>query len=181
MNLNIVPLKFSNDPLLRKLKERLSLYFESVNIFYTPVNIEPAYNQLRRQYHSTKILESIIKSNPESDGLFLVLTDMDLFVPVLTHVFGEAQLNGKFSIVSVCRLYEEFYTAESDPKLLLSRSIKEILHEIGHNFGLYHCKNWECVMHASNSVEDIDIKGSVYCEECSAILKAKNLPLPSVL
>ncbi|MGV8019043.1 MAG: archaemetzincin family Zn-dependent metalloprotease [Ignavibacteria bacterium] len=179
MNLNIVPLKFSNNPLLRKLTERLSIYFDEIKIFYTPVNIEPAYNPARRQYHSTKILESIIKSNPEESGLYLILTELDLFVPVLTHVFGEAQLKGRFSIVSVCRLYEEFYTAESNPKLVLNRSIKEALHEIGHNLGLYHCRNWECIMHSSNNVEEIDTKGLFYCKECSEILKSSGIKHPT--
>jgi archaemetzincin len=175
MKLNIVPLKFSNDPLLRKLTENLSLFFREIDIFYTLIDIEKSYSPERRQYYSTKILESVIKSNPEPEGYILILTELDLFVPVLTHVFGEAQLNGRFSIVSVCRLYEEFYTAESDHKIVLQRSIKEVLHEIGHNFGLLHCKNWECVMHASNNVENIDIKGNTYCEECFGLLKSKNI------
>jgi len=173
MKLNIVPLKFSNDPLLRKLTERLSIVFNDINIFYTPINIEKSYSPERRQYNSTKILESVIKANPEPEGLMLILTELDLFVPVLTHVFGEAQLNGRFSIVSICRLYEEFYTSESDMRLVLQRSYKEIMHEIGHNFGLYHCQNWECVMHSSNNVENIDIKGGYFCSDCSKLLISK--------
>lgn len=173
MVLNIIPLKFSNDSLLKKLIFRLSVLFDDIKIAYALIDIEKSYSDLRKQYHSTLILESIIKSNPDMDGNVLILTEMDLFVPVLTHVFGEAQLNGKYSIVSVCRLYEEFYTLESDSRLISDRSYKEILHELGHNFGLVHCKDWDCVMHVSNSVEEIDIKGNYYCVSCQKKIRRK--------
>jgi len=173
MVLNIIPLKFSNDSLLKKLIFRLSVLFDDIKIAYALIDIEKSYSDLRKQYHSTLILESIIKSNPDMDGHVLILTEMDLFVPVLTHVFGEAQLNGKYSIVSVCRLYEEFYTLESDSRLISDRSYKEILHELGHNFGLVHCKDWDCVMHVSNSVEEIDIKGNYYCVSCQKKIRRK--------
>jgi archaemetzincin len=173
MVLNIIPLKFSNDSLLKKLIFRLSVLFDDIKIAYALIDIEKSYSDMRKQYHSTLILESIIKSNPDMDGNVLILTEMDLFVPVLTHVFGEAQLNGKYSIVSVCRLYEEFYTLESDSRLISDRSYKEILHELGHNFGLVHCKDWDCVMHVSNSVEEIDIKGNYYCVSCQKKIRRK--------
>jgi archaemetzincin len=92
---------------------------------------------------------------------------------VLTFLFGEAQLDGKHSVVSVCRLHEEFYSGTSDFNLLLDRTVKEVLHEIGHNFGLIHCLDWDCVMHSSNSVEEVDIKGSEYCKKCRSILLPK--------
>ena len=173
MVLNIIPLKFSNERLLKKLILRLSVLFDDIRISYTLIDIEKSYSDQRKQYYSTVILESVIKSNPDLEGNVLILTEMDLFVPVLTHVFGEAQLNGKFSIVSVCRLYEEFYTSESDSRLVSDRSYKEILHELGHNFGLVHCRDWECVMHVSNSVEEIDIKGNYYCVSCQKKIKRK--------
>ena len=36
-----------------------------------------------------------------------------------------------------------------------------------HNFGLKHCLNWDCVMHASLSIEEVDIKGNQYCKTCA--------------
>jgi archaemetzincin len=136
-------------------------------------DIEHSFSAQRRQYYSTKVIESVKKSNPVSDGFVLILTEMDLFVPVLTHIFGEAELNGRYSIVSVCRLYEEFYTSESEPSLVLERSYKEIIHELGHNIGLKHCKDWMCVMHSSSGIEEVDIKGSIFCEECHSLVKYK--------
>jgi archaemetzincin len=35
------------------------------------------------------------------------------------------------------------------------RLVKEAVHELGHAFGLNHCENIECVMHFSNSLQNI--------------------------
>jgi archaemetzincin len=111
---------------------------------------------------------------PQINGKILMLTELDIYVPVLTFLFGEAQLNGKISIVSVCRLHEEFYSGITNNELLFERTEKEVLHELGHNYGLIHCRDWDCVMHSSNSVEEVDIKGHTYCNNCRTLL-GKNL------
>ncbi len=177
MKFNIAPLGFSNDPLLRKLILTLSPLFQDIKVFYPLIDVEMAYSLERRQYNSTKILEQVIRNEPSSDAYMMILTELDLFVPVLTHIFGEAQLKGNHSIVSICRLYEEFYTSESNPELLFERAMKEILHELGHNFGLIHCIDWDCVMHVSNAVEEIDIKGRYYCSFCLNELKENSIPI----
>ena len=151
----------------------MKFVFEKVNVLNALIEIGQSYSAQRRQYYSTKIIEAVKNSNPVSEGFVLILTEMDLFVPVLTHIYGEAELNGRYSIVSVCRLYEEFYTSESNPSLLVERSYKEIIHELGHNIGLKHCKDWKCVMHSSSGIEEVDIKGSIFCEDCHSLVKQK--------
>lgn len=173
MELTILPLKFKNEQLLNDLLFRLRFVFEKVDLFNTLIDIDHTYSAQRRQYYSTKIIESVKKANPVQEGFVLILTDMDLFVPVLTHIYGEAELNGRYSIVSVCRLHEEFYTSESNPALLLERSYKEIIHELGHNVGLKHCKDWKCVMHSSSGIEEVDIKGNLFCVNCHSLAKVK--------
>jgi archaemetzincin len=171
MVLTILPLKFSNEPLLNDLLIRLRLVFDKVEVMYTLIDIEHTYSAQRRQFYSTKIIETVKNANPVSDGFVLILTDMDLFVPVLTHIFGEAELEGRYSIVSLCRLHEEFYTSETSHSLLLERSYKEIIHELGHNVGLRHCKDWKCVMHSSSGIEEVDIKGYLFCADCHILAK----------
>jgi archaemetzincin len=39
----------------------------------------------------------------------LGVTDCELFVPVLTFVFGEVQLDGNCAVVSMAHLGDEFY------------------------------------------------------------------------
>jgi archaemetzincin len=160
--------------LLSSLKEQLIPVFNVVEIVNLDININETYSKEREQYFSTQVIAEALKRTGELKGKVVILTDVDLYIPVLTFVFGEAQLNGKHSVISVCRLHEEFYSERTDETLLKERTLKEILHELGHNFGLKHCVNWDCVMHSSTSIEEVDIKGNSYCNNC----RSKILFLP---
>jgi archaemetzincin len=98
------------------------------------------------------------------------VTEVDLYVPVLTFVFGEAQLADGGAVVSVHRLRQEFYGLPADPELLRWRMLKEALHELGHTYGLRHCPDYTCVMSASNGVERIDLKSADFCAACAQAL-----------
>ena len=125
-----------------------------------------AYNPQRGQYWSTAILERLAGT---ADGTHRLLgvAPVDLFVPVLTFVFGEAQLTGVCAVVSYSRLSEEAYGLPAHPELVAERLLKEAVHELGHTFGLRHCDDWRCVMASSHSVERLDTKTSNFCERCA--------------
>jgi archaemetzincin len=72
--------------------------------------------------------------------------------------------------MSVFRLHQRFYGLPEDERLFYERCEKEALHELGHTFGLVHCKLYECVMHYSNSIEQVDLKHSRFCPSCSALM-----------
>jgi archaemetzincin len=137
----------------------------SCRVIVDPIDGAFAYDAARGQHHSTSILRFLANSPSLPDAKHLAVTASDLFVPVLTFVFGEAQLAGRGAVVSVCRLREEFYGLPPDPELLRERLLTEALHELGHTFGLRHCDDWRCAMASSHSVERIDLKGA-YCESC---------------
>jgi len=120
----------------------------------------------RRQYHSTAILRAMLPRVPDPEVRLLGVTELDLFVPVLTFVFGEAQLGGACSLVSRCRLREEFYGLPSNVALTGERLFKEALHELGHTFGLRHCPDWQCAMASTHAVERLDLKQAAYCASC---------------
>jgi len=124
-----------------------------------------AFDDRRMQYHSTAILKQLAEGRDNSRRV-LGVTPGDLYVPVLTFVFGEAQLEGNSAVVSVRRLHEEFYGLPPNPALLNERLAKLALHELGHTFGLRHCEDWSCVMASTHSVERLDIKSAEYCEAC---------------
>lgn len=167
MKIYLAPVKFSNKAFLERLIRDLKNVFPvSVEIMDLFLDLADSYSTERKQYYSTKILETAIENTGRTEGKILIITEMDLYVPVLTFVFGEAQLNGKHSVLSACRLHEEFYTGRTNNELFYERLLKETLHELGHNFGLLHCLDWDCVMHSSNSIEEVDIKGSAYCNHC---------------
>lgn len=119
----------------------------------------------RNQHHSTAIIEKMMAVDAAGHGLVGV-TPHDLYIPILTFVFGEAQLGGTCAIVSYHRLTQEFYGLPSDPELLTERLVKEAIHEYGHTLGLTHCDDYECVMASSYAVEWLDLKSSALCPDC---------------
>lgn len=140
-----------------------------------PQSIDPrdAFNAPRRQYNSTQILAKLLESGDNSAGKLLGVADVDLFIPVLTFVFGEAQLSNRAALMSVHRLRQQFYGLPEDERLFYERCEKEAVHELGHSFGLVHCRNFECVMHFSNSIEQVDLKTNEFCRDCSGILSSR--------
>jgi archaemetzincin len=171
MNLYLAPVAFSNRQLLDKITESLKMTFNTyVGKISLSIDTDSLYSYDRRQYYSTGFIEQSASQTGHISGKIILMTELDIYVPVLTFLFGEAQLNGKHSIVSVFRLHEEFYSGETNNELLFERTIKEVYHELGHNFGLIHCHDWDCVMHSSNSVEEVDIKGNSYCKRCFGLL-----------
>ena len=123
-----------------------------------------AFDARRQQHSSTRILQWLVERRPEHAQKVLALTDVDLFIPILTFVFGEAQLDGTAAIVSTARLRTNHGT--SNLRLLTTRLAKECVHELGHTFGLIHCHQPGCVMTRSVSVLDVDAKTASFCEEC---------------
>lgn len=134
---------------------------------------EQAFDSKRNQYSSTQILKNILELTPRDAIKIIGITDIDLYIPILTFVFGQAQLNGKAALVSVCRLRQEYYGLSSNNNILLERIGKEVIHELGHTFGMLHCWDTRCVMHFSNSIREIDAKGDTFCSACSKVLSSK--------
>ena len=141
-------------------------------IFRSPCQIRPevfdpsfALDASRQQYYSTAILQRLERAS-DPDARVLGVTAFDLYVPVLTFVFGEAQLDGNCAIVSTARLSDEFYGLPPQSELMRERLVKEAAHELGHTFGLRHCQDWRCVMSSSHGVELLDVKSADFCPSC---------------
>jgi archaemetzincin len=169
-----LPLRFSDKNLLN------SLTFALENSFKIPVvmspnsfSLEEGMDLVRGQFNSTWILSQLLKSETEESCKILGVTSVDLFVPVLTFVFGEAQLDGKAAVVSSFRLRDELYGLPKNPEKLKARLEKEAVHELGHTFGLIHCQDSRCVMYTSTYAEEIDFKSREFCSNCSSILEKK--------
>lgn len=139
-----------------------------------PLKVEAhaAYNQTRRQYHSTQLLRQLHDLREARGPKILGVTELDLFIPIFTFVFGEAQVAGSCAVMSAHRLHQEFYGLPADRKLWLTRAEKEATHELGHAFGLTHCRSFDCVMRFSNSVDDVDVRPSEFCNVCGIKLQA---------
>lgn len=130
-----------------------------------------AFHPERGQYHSTLILETLARVGG-GEEIIVGVTALDLFIPILTFVFGEAQLGGHVAIVSYHRLLQPFYGLPPDHRLTTDRIVKGAVHEIGHTLGLTHCDDYDCVMAASHSVEWLDLKGASLCANCRALMNS---------
>lgn len=175
MNLSVAPVEIKNQELINTILEETKNSFNiNTSLIKLKFNIDELFSPDRKQYFSTGFINQAVEQTQNIDGKVLIVTELDIFVPVLTFLFGEAQLHGKHSIVSFCRLHEEFYSEKENKKLFFERALKEVYHELGHNYGLIHCFDWDCVMHSSNSVEEVDIKGNYYCGKCISEIESLN-------
>ena len=147
---------------------------DSVNsIFHCPVEVGAgfnalahAYNPERQQYLSSELIASLKVLGRERNERVVGITDVDLYAPGLNFVFGEADIASGTTIISLCRLRQEYYGLTPDKNLFLERATKEVVHELGHTFALEHCPNAKCVMHFSNSLADTDWKEVNFCNKC---------------
>lgn len=132
--------------------------------------VDFAHDAGRRQYSSIAVLEMLLRLMPDDAAKLLAVTDRDLFVPVLTFVFGQAQLGGKTAVFSLARLRQEFYGLAPNRELVEERAAKEALHETGHMFGLVHCTDRSCAMSLATNVRQVDSKQAALCAPCRAHL-----------
>jgi archaemetzincin len=164
----IVPIWQRENHNLEFLRVRISEVFKKKTVIYDSkkIDLNGTYNPSRKQYNSSQILIQLLNNHPRDTFRIIGVTDVDLFIPILTFVFGEAQLNGKGAIVSLHRLQNKFYGLPENDNLVKERLIKEAIHELGHTYGLIHCLYPGCVMNSSTYVEDIDQKGDTFCPSC---------------
>ncbi len=130
-----------------------------------------AWSAPRAQWSSVAFLETLLSRVPPDATRLLGVTERDLFVPVLSFVYGQAQLGGRVAIVSLARLRPEFHGLKPAPAVLARRAATESVHEVGHTFGLVHCLDRRCPMSLSIDIPDLDGKTETPCAACRALLE----------
>jgi archaemetzincin len=154
-----------------RIQENLNMIFPKTTcalISETMPIPSEAFNNARKQYRSDIILSRVHSYAEKDKALDRVLgtVNVDIFVPELNFVFGEAECPGKATLISLWRLRPEFYGKAPNMELFLERITKEAVHELGHSLGLRHCSNPFCVMYFSNSIFETDRKQSLFCNKC---------------
>ena len=146
---------------IEKLRPILRETFDA-DVVAAPAVALPAssWNASRKQYSSTRLLDALASiKRPEWERL-LGIADVDLYVPDLNFVFGEADPRRGIAVFSLARL-----RAGADDALLSRRAATEAVHELGHTYGLSHCDKPTCVMWFSNTLSESDRKGTRFCPE----------------
>jgi len=152
---------------LDKIVARINLEFLlPVTIEESHLDLSQYYDPMRRQYDGNSMLKDLDSHSSPPHIKRIGLFRVDLCIPILTYIFGQAPLNGKTGIASLYRLRNEQYGMKKDDDLLQERFRKVITHELGHMFGLLHCHVPHCVMRSSTYVEDLDQKSHSFCNKC---------------
>jgi archaemetzincin len=134
-----------NEGMLEEAKEHVESVFGAPGrIWNTEERPQDVFDPARGQYSSTKILRWILQEVPPDARKVMAITDGDLFIPVLTFVFGEAQLGGQGAVVSTARLRLDLNGLPSPLYIFRTRFLTECAHELGHTFGLTHCSLSRC-------------------------------------
>jgi archaemetzincin len=159
-------------PLLEYLQQALQEQFRTpCSILPARLDPEFAFHAERQQYHSSEILARMQDCLTGHTWRLLGVTGVDLYIPILTFVFGEAQMGGPCALLSLHRLRQEFYGLAGDGEILCQRALKEAVHELGHTLNLTHCDDYECAMAPSHAVEWIDLKESGLCAACESRIR----------
>jgi archaemetzincin len=167
MNLQLLPVGKLDAGLLAELAPALANTFQvPCELLRAPLDPEFAFHGERQQYHSSEILARMRGLVTAATWRVLGVTAADLYIPILTFVFGEAQMGGPCALVSLHRLRQEFYGLPKDEAILRQRLLKEAVHEVGHTVSLAHCTDYRCAMASSHAVEWIDLKESWLCQAC---------------
>jgi archaemetzincin len=154
------------------LSEAVQQEFDcSVRFREMHLDLSDFFDAGRKQYNGDNLLKAVSRLSCNESGKTLGLFSVDLYIPVMTYIFGQAQLGGKTGIASLYRLSSERYGIENDKYSAETRFIKEVIHELGHLSGLIHCHTPACVMRSGTYVEDVDQKEAHLCEKCRSILE----------
>lgn len=166
-NITLLSFGYFEKDFLEKLADAVKQQFPNpVNIREGRLDVSDYYDPGRRQYDGTRLLKEVSLMLPAESLKIMGLFNVDLYIPILTYIFGQAYLKGNAGIVSTYRLKNELYGMRQDEELLRERFRKVCIHELGHSFGLIHCHTPSCVMKSSTYVEDIDQKDQYLCIKC---------------
>lgn len=156
----------------RQLHRSLGLFAEVVAPEF---DAQVAFSAARRQYDATALLAALARQ--AGTRRVVGITDLDLYISIFTFVLGAGQLGGNAALVSTRRLRPETYGLPHDPGLFEERVAKEVVHELGHTYGLRHCQDPGCAMYASSVADEVDARGADLRGECLIKLRKARMDL----
>ena len=165
--IKIIPIQFAEVEILESIMPVLNQHFQTQVILgnMSRIDLNPFFNPVRSQYDANEIIATLSQAATGSTKI-IGITDLDLYIPVLSYIFGQAYLGGSTALVSGYRLYNSRYGLAEDMDLFRQRLTKCMIHELGHAFGLIHCHTPDCVMPSTTYVEEMDQKTTNMCSSC---------------
>jgi archaemetzincin len=162
------------------LREGLEAFYSLSSLLIRPILLSEVRARSRinegtgkRQFHSQDILDFLKQRLPADAFAIAAITSEDLYPDESWNfVFGQASLRDRVGVFSFARYDPRFEGDESlDERLILSRTLKVLSHEVGHMFGLQHCVYFSCLMNGANNLEEADATPLHVCPVCSRKLQ----------
>lgn len=132
---------------------------------------EDAFQPHRRQYDAGLVLKRLTALIPARYLRTVALVTADLCSPILTYVYGEAEVGGRSAVVSAFRLRQNEDGATVSMDQYYERLVKVSLHEAAHTFSLLHCEDPRCLMRLSVKVRHLDEIDISFCRRCEFALR----------
>jgi archaemetzincin len=170
----VAVIPFENAPITAAnvIAAHVSGYLDLAAETLNPMEIPSGTLDEGRLQYDAGTLIAAIEAMPLHDYFKIIaLFDVDLFIPLLTHVFGEARQNGRVALVSLYRLVDRVAGSSPSTGRVLERVAKTALHEMGHLLNLLHCDDERCLMHFTGQMETLDRTNFTFCRYCRRALK----------
>ena len=132
---------------------------------------EHAYDAWRGQHRAAVILDALARAKLASWDRLLGVAGVDLYAAGLHFVFGEADARRGVAVFSLARLRAGLADDAAARALFERRAATEAIHELGHTYGLSHCRDARCVMWFSNTLAESDHKGTRFCAAHAVALR----------
>ena len=173
-SIGVLPLGIVPEIALNIISTRIADYSHFTSHILPPLeHPEYALDERRFQYDAGVIIEALESMQFDDYEKVVGVFNMDIFIPIFSHVFGEARQGGKVALVSLFRLGKNPDGSAPHADLIYERAAKVVLHELGHLFNLLHCENKRCLMHFSGCVKELDESPAALCEYCTIYLQDK--------
>ncbi len=182
--ITVIAFKGVEDEVLTHVTENLAKAFSAkLSVVKTPRDaLRDCLNITRGQLNASRVLRLVagLRDLSGRGGIALGLVPDDAYVEGLNFVFGLASQYQATAVVFLERLKDRYGLPKGmggyvDADTYLGRVLKEVMHELGHVFGLDHCPNRRCVMAFSNSIMDTDRKEWRYCQACAERLRSSGI------
>ena len=132
-----------------------------------------AFDESRGQYDAIALIDKIARTYRLSltGERAIIIVDADIFVPGSEYVFGYADPQKGFAVVSLYRLRPEFAGGKPDDRLFRQRVLKEAFCQLGRSRGIVPCSRPRCVMGPTTDAKSLDGKKMNACLDCQKKLR----------
>lgn len=170
--IGVIPIGDIPDIAPKVIAAHISGYLKLHATLLQPLD-NPSYalDKNRFQYNVGTILQNLESESFQEVEKVVGVLGVDLFVPVFTHVFGEARQGGNVALVSLFRLGQEPLQSNKVSAIVLERAAKVALHELCHLYDLTHCESRQCLMHFSGNLNDLDAIPLYLCRYCARFFR----------